>query len=219
MLLTSVLILAYVGFGAACDFMTLLLKDDENRSLKYLVGAIVSLGGIANVLQYASNACSGHEESGNKLYFLTPISAMPGLIVAGYCSNHPDAIVATLMTGHLRIPPNSILKLILTDCPDPEILKAKLCTSTFIICSSFVGAIAGAHTKVWIVRSIYSQGMFFPTFTLFGCVMALLCILHCKFCIRFFEHRRSLDANIAKQNSMLYSSRRLFVCQMTCRNL
>jgi hypothetical protein len=104
---------------------------------------------------------------------------MTGLIASGYCSAHPDGIITTMMTGHMRIPPNAILKILLIEDPNRELLKQKAWTSAAHITSFFVGSIAGAYSKDLILMT-YEQRRFCPVFTYFGCCMATLC---CGACI------------------------------------
>lgn len=95
-------------------------QEDETKVLIFLILAILPLGALADVLQYVTSACSVSDKeedracTGHQLYFLVvPISAIAGLIAAGYFPSHPDSIITTLMTGHMRVPSNAVVRLII----------------------------------------------------------------------------------------------------------
>jgi len=187
MLFTLFLILAYICSGAAYDLVSILFLNDQNRVVRILIPVVILLGVLADTLEYLSEGCSTKEScSGNDLYFLLPISSMTGLVASGYCSAHPDGIITTMVTGHMRIPPNAILKILLTEGPDRELLKEKAWTSVVIVTSFFGGAITGAYTRDRILMT-YGQRRFSPVFTCFGSVMAALCFLHHNCCKRFWN--------------------------------
>ena len=213
-LITSIFIFTYVLFGALYDVVRIKCKEDEDKILKFLVSAVIPLGILADVLQHFTKACHGSSEESclnNKLYFLTPISAIAGLIAAGYFPSHPDSIISTLMTGHMRVPTNTVVQLLMTknmNHSTREVLLFKFWTSVFMVSSAFVGALFGAFSSVWVKRA-YENDIFIPIFTTFGFAMSLMCTIHCKSCSKFYEYHREARRTEDKRDALSYSVVRL----------
>jgi uncharacterized membrane protein YoaK (UPF0700 family) len=212
MLLTFVLIITYVSFGAIYDAVIIHLQEDETKVLIFLILAILPLGALADVLQYVTSACSVSDKdgacTGHQLYFLVPVSAIAGLIAAGYFPSHPDSIITTLMTGHMRVPSNAVVRLIMEKNMDKaasDLLKWNLWTSFFVVSSSFSGALLGVFTTAWI-KEAYKSHIFVPIFTLFGFIMAFLCIIHCKSCSKFYKFHRELRRQVTQRDQLAYST-------------
>lgn len=209
-LITSIIIFTYILFGALYDVVRIKCKEDEDKILKFLVSTVILLGILADVLQHFTKACHGSREESclsNKLYFLTPISAIAGLIAAGYFPSHPDSIISTLMTGHMRVPTNAMVQILMTknmNHATREVLMFKLWTSVLMVSSAFVGVLFGAFSSVWVKRA-YENHIFIPIFTAFGFAMSLLCTIHCKSCSKFYEYHREARRKQDKRDTLSYS--------------
>lgn len=134
MLLSLTLIMVYIFAGVVYKYMSIRLH--QNRVVLYLIPTVVSLGATADVLQYVLEGCSSPDFcSGNKLYFLTPVSMLTGLVAAGYWTEHCDGVTTTLMTNHMIVFPTTVLSVLLKECHNYDHLKEKSRQSVSIIFS------------------------------------------------------------------------------------
>ena len=197
MLLTASLIAAYIGGGIAYDALNILVED-KGRVLGVAMFAVVSMGALGDGLRHAQQSCTEGDRGrallceGKDLYFLTPISFLTGIVAGGYCNAHPDGVVSTLLTGHMRIPPNALLQICLGRAKDASartILRDKAVLSLAIVVAFFCGILAGDAVEDR-VRERYARREFTPVFTLVGGFLAALCVAHSRLCERFLLHHR-----------------------------
>mmetsp|Transcript_25967 Transcript_25967/g.30604 ORF Transcript_25967/g.30604 Transcript_25967/m.30604 type:complete len:336 (-) Transcript_25967:46-1053(-) len=203
MLLTLTLIMTYICAGAVYNYISIRLH--QNTVVLYLMPLILSLGVLADFLQYMSNSCSSTEQcSGTDLYFLTPVSILTGLVAAGYCFNHKDGVTTNAMTDHLSVFPTTVITILFTECADSDHLMEKSRQSVSVILSFFVGVIAGDSARKGISTQ-YTQQRFTPLFTSFGIGITILCFIHHNYCTTFFDHHRVIGKTLAKENGRRYS--------------
>jgi len=203
MVLTLTIIMAFIFAGSAYTFISILVH--QNTVVLYLIPLIVSLGVMADILQYVSDGCTSRDNcSGNHLYFLTPISILIGLVSTGYQGNNPDGINTSSMEDHLTVNPKTIVHILFTECRDRDYLIEKCRRSVSIILNFCLGVIAANSMRegIWIR---YSQGQFTPLFSCFGIIVAILIFIHYNYCTRFFEHHRLIDGIAIDENIKRYS--------------
>lgn len=201
--LTVVLILAYILGGALYDALSIVVKE-ETKILRYALSTVVFMAILADVLHYVMENCQDNQDEtegvckGRYLYYMAPVSFVTGIVASGYCTAHPDGFIVTLMTNHMRVCPNSLLKMYLPDGDDglvasgPErtLLVEKACTSAVLISMSFLGVVAGDYAGV-IITEQHSQGKFSPVFTVIGIFLVCACVLHSAFYNKFMNKDRT----------------------------
>jgi len=198
MLVTLVWILAYVLSATAYNSVSILFSNDQDRVLRYLMPSVIFLGVLADFLQYKTKFCATEDNcAGYQLHFLTPISMITGLVGAGYCHAHPDGICTSMLTDHVTKPPTNVLQMLSKDCPDRKILGEQACISVIIVISFFLGVIPG-KIAVDAVYKGYSNGQFTPVFTCFGTVMAILCLTHHTFYMKYIIIHMKKEKNPEK---------------------
>lgn len=170
-MLTFVLIIAYILGGAAYDALNFVMKEEKNVLLCSL-SAVVILGVLADIVQYVTTACPKVQDQsvceGRNLYYLSPVSFMTGIVASGYCSAH-------LMTGRMTVAPGALLKIYLTEGypasgPERARLLEEALLSVVLVTLFFLGVLTGAMVEGLIVKT-YLNGRFSPLFTAFAIVL------------------------------------------------
>lgn len=200
MLFTLSLIAAYIIAGAMYDIINLRVRNKNVVVLGVAMGGVLAMGILADVLRYVLRSCTDNDPSncrGNSLYFLTPLAFMTGIVANGYCNSHSDGFTSTLMTGHMRVCPNSLLRLYLSpvetklDETDRILLIEKARLSVVMIAMFFAGALAGDVVDD-LSRERIAQGYFSSVFTIFSVFMVGLCISHSKLCDHYIRNHEEM---------------------------
>lgn len=189
MLVTLSFIGAYVVAGAMYDALNILVKN-KTLVLGIAMGGVLASGVLADVLSYILKSCSPGTDKcdGMHLYFLTPVAFLTGIVANGYCGAHPDGVTSTLMTGHMKTLPNTLVKLYLPKeedrprGPGRVVLVEKARLSCAMIAAFFLGAVLS-----FFAEDAASVKGFTPVFTVFSALMASLCVCHSKMCEWFFR--------------------------------
>lgn len=200
MMFTISLILLYICGGAVYDALLMVCKGDNGRVLQFFaLPAIVLMGIIADVIQFAIGSCSGKDTcSGNYLYFLTPMSFLTGTITS-YFGGHPDGIVTNMVTGHMKVLPKAIVEHLLRGQLSLALEKGLASASiTFLF---FVGCLSGSLASEPILKSYHPNGHFSPIFMVVSFVLGSLCLLHYTVCERFccVEKERQEQLNLLQE--------------------
>eukprot|EP00579_Thalassiosira_antarctica_P004751 CAMPEP_0201881464 /NCGR_PEP_ID=MMETSP0902-20130614/11770_1 /ASSEMBLY_ACC=CAM_ASM_000551 /TAXON_ID=420261 /ORGANISM="Thalassiosira antarctica, Strain CCMP982" /LENGTH=313 /DNA_ID=CAMNT_0048409683 /DNA_START=37 /DNA_END=978 /DNA_ORIENTATION=+ len=191
MMVTATLIILYVCGGAVYDALWISFKDKGRVVKLFVIPTIVIMGILADVLQYMMGGCSagvhdGAKCSGKYLYFLSPVAFLSG-VATSYSSTHGDGIATNMVTGHMKVMPTAILKRILQgESTTLEKGRSSAAITTFF----FLGCLSGALAYDPILMSFSPRkGYYTPIFTVFSCVIAMLCFLHYSLCEQLFLSR------------------------------